>query len=367
MPEETENLHGEWEKDLQRFSSNPRLLELLVKYKEIFGALPPPSSACPLVKMDIELKEEWLGKPLRQKCWPMTNEDQNEIELQAQELVKAGLAEPYPPGEIPHFCSPTFLVDKKDSKTRRMVIQFRKLNARTKPHAGFLPNMDQLVESLAKCRFKSKLDMRSGFWQVGLTERARDLSAFCLPSGRILVFKELRGFSKSSLKFWPAKPSKTLRSAKFWSMAIWHHFSMTPVSVPKPLRSTSSFWRSTSRFANATKFELSCLSVLFSKPKRNIWAIPLVGVLGNRMKSVSKPFSIAKFITKRICNVFWVLSTSIGAMSRISLTLPPLLRTSSKSRLSGVGPPLSKKLLILLSKKLPTPNYLGSPDQKENL
>ena len=67
-----------------------------------------------------------------------------------------------------------------------MVIQYRKLNSRTKPHAEYLPNMDELVESLAKCKFKSKLDMRSGFWQVGLKDRAKILSTFCIPSGRCL-------------------------------------------------------------------------------------------------------------------------------------------------------------------------------------
>ena len=71
--------------------------------------------------------------------------------MQAEELIKAGLAETFPVGKIPHVCSPTFYVDKKDSKSRRMVIHFRKLNSRTKPHAAYLPNMEQLVESLAKC------------------------------------------------------------------------------------------------------------------------------------------------------------------------------------------------------------------------
>ena len=43
-----------------------------------------------------------------------------------------------------------------------------------------------MIESLAATRYKSKLDMRSGFWQVSLSERAKDLCSFCLPSGRIL-------------------------------------------------------------------------------------------------------------------------------------------------------------------------------------
>ena len=183
-PEETENLHGELEKDLEKYKAQPKLYNLLWKYKEVFGPLPPPENACPLVQMDVQLKEEWKDKPLRQKCWPLPVEDQKEIEQQAEELLKAGLIEAFPKGEIPLVCSPTFLVDKKESKTRRMVIHFRKLNARSKQHAAYLPDMEQLVESLAKCRYKTKLDMRSGFWQVGLSQRAKDLCTFCVPSGR---------------------------------------------------------------------------------------------------------------------------------------------------------------------------------------
>ena len=134
--------------------------------------------------MDLELKEEFKGQTLRQKCWPMPLEDCAEIEKQVQELVDAGLIEPFSVGEFPKHCSPTFLVDKKESKTRRMVGQYAKLNQRTKPHAGFLPNMEEMVENLAKCRFKSKMDLRSGFWQIGLSERAKKLTAFTIPNGR---------------------------------------------------------------------------------------------------------------------------------------------------------------------------------------
>ena len=58
QPEETENLHGEFERDLERFQDNTRLLALLRKYENICGPLPPPSVGCPLVQMDIKLKEE---------------------------------------------------------------------------------------------------------------------------------------------------------------------------------------------------------------------------------------------------------------------------------------------------------------------
>ena len=134
--------------------------------------------------MDIELRDEFKGKTLRKKCWPMPQEDCVEIEKQVQELVNAKLVEPFREGSFPKHCSPTFLVDKKESKTKRMVGQYMHLNKMTKPHAGFLPNMEEMIENMAKCKFKSKLDLRSGFWQVGLTDRAKDLTAFTIPNGR---------------------------------------------------------------------------------------------------------------------------------------------------------------------------------------
>ena len=135
--------------------------------------------------MDIEVKDKFKNSPLRSKCWPMPPADCEELDRQTDELVQSELVEPFPPGTYPKFCSPMFLVEKKDAKVRRMVGQYSKLNKRTKPHAAYLPNMEEMVENLAKNKFKSKLDLRSGFWQVGLTERAQELTAFTVPSGRV--------------------------------------------------------------------------------------------------------------------------------------------------------------------------------------
>jgi len=114
--QDTENLHGEFEKDIKKFDGQPKLQNLLRKYKEVFGPLPKPGSGCKLVEMDIELKDEHKGKTLRQKYWPMPQEDAEEIEKQVQELVNAGLVEAFPLGTFPKHCFTTFLVDKKESK-----------------------------------------------------------------------------------------------------------------------------------------------------------------------------------------------------------------------------------------------------------
>ena len=49
--------------------------------------------------------------------------------------------------------------------------------------------MEDAVENLSRYKYKSKLDMRSGFWKVSLSPEAQNLCAFITPSGRI--FKPL--------------------------------------------------------------------------------------------------------------------------------------------------------------------------------
>ena len=90
--------------------------------------------------------------------------------------------------EFPRYCSPTFLVPKHPAG-KRMVGDYRKLNQRTVPHAGFLPDLEETVERIAATKFKSKMDMRSGFWQVTLSEKAKELSAFVIPNGRVFRWK----------------------------------------------------------------------------------------------------------------------------------------------------------------------------------
>ena len=44
--------------------------------------------------------------------------------------------------------------------------------------------MQNALESIAKCRYKTKMDKRSGSWQVDLTAAAEELLAFITPKGR---------------------------------------------------------------------------------------------------------------------------------------------------------------------------------------
>ena len=49
--------------------------------------------------------------------------------------------------------------------------------------------MENTLERIAKCLFKTKMDKRSGFWQVDLTQEAQELLAFVTPRGRVFRWK----------------------------------------------------------------------------------------------------------------------------------------------------------------------------------
>ena len=49
--------------------------------------------------------------------------------------------------------------------------------------------MEDPLEHIAKCRYKTKMDKRSGFWRVDLTAAAQELLAFITPKGCVFKWK----------------------------------------------------------------------------------------------------------------------------------------------------------------------------------
>ena len=185
------NLHAE-EDFLQKIESlnlDPRLKRLLLTYEEVFGALPPPLPCKKPVPMDLKLKPEFEKTRVRRRCYPAPQERVEEIERQFQECIDAGLVEEYKKEDYPHHCSPCFLVAKPGSTALRLVVDYGEVNKKAQNHSGSIPNMENTLERIAKCRYKTKMDKRSGFWQVDLTAAAQELLAFITPKGRAFTSK----------------------------------------------------------------------------------------------------------------------------------------------------------------------------------
>lgn len=75
------------------------------------------------------------------------------------------------------WSSPCLLVTKSDGSAR-FCMDYRKVKAVTVPDCFPLPRMEDCVDNLGSAKFVSKLDLLQGYWQVPLTSRASDISAF---------------------------------------------------------------------------------------------------------------------------------------------------------------------------------------------
>ncbi|CAF1431735.1 unnamed protein product [Rotaria sp. Silwood1] len=90
-----------------------------------------------------------------------------------------------PPTSKPFYTTPTpaLLVPKHDG-TWRMVVDYKKLNNITIKDNHPLPNLEQAIQILGDgYKFFSKLDMKSGFWQIPIEEEDKHKTAFITTEG----------------------------------------------------------------------------------------------------------------------------------------------------------------------------------------
>ncbi|CAF4198041.1 unnamed protein product [Rotaria sordida] len=104
---------------------------------------------------------------------------QEEMYKITQELLHFGLIRP---SYLP-YTAPALLVPKHDG-TWRMVVDYKKLNNVTIKDNHPLPNLEQAIQILGGgYKFFSKLDMKSGFWQIPIEEEDKHKTASIITEG----------------------------------------------------------------------------------------------------------------------------------------------------------------------------------------
>jgi hypothetical protein len=97
--------------------------------------------------------------------------------LVAGKMIKELLAKGFIRPSRSPWGSPMFLVDKPDGG-KRMVIDYRALNAATTRNRYPLPRVDELFDQLQGARYFSKLDLRTGYWQIRIAAEDVAKTAF---------------------------------------------------------------------------------------------------------------------------------------------------------------------------------------------
>lgn len=97
-------------------------------------------------------------------------------------MTELGIAEPtISPWAFPSICVHRYMAGGIDK--RRMVVDFRELNRRTVGDAFPMPDCDAILARLRAKAYYCTLDIKSGFWQVDLSERAKEVSVFVTREG----------------------------------------------------------------------------------------------------------------------------------------------------------------------------------------
>lgn len=153
-------------------TQSQELISLLSEFPELFSDVPTQTTQ---VEHDIEVGE---AAPVRQRFYRVPLNKREFLEKEVQYLLDNGLAEP----SFSSWSSPCLLVKKSDG-TFRFCTDYRKLNSVTRPDSFPLPRMEDCVDQVGAAKFVTKLDLLKGYWQIPLTERAREVSSFITPNG----------------------------------------------------------------------------------------------------------------------------------------------------------------------------------------
>lgn len=117
-------------------------------------------------------------RPFRERSRRIAPADIDDVRRHIQKLLAAGIIKE---SRSP-YASPIVIVRKKNGDVR-MCIDYRTLNSRTIPDQYTTPRIDEALDCLSGSKWFSVLDLRSGYYQIAMTEEDKEKTAFICPLG----------------------------------------------------------------------------------------------------------------------------------------------------------------------------------------
>ena len=147
--------------------------ELKKKYKDVLQDVPGGTT---LVQHDIPTGD---AVPIRLPPYRLAHHSQEVLREEIRTLLDQVIIRP---SKSP-WAAPIVLVKKKDG-TQRMCVDYRKLNKVTVNNPYPLPNIEELIANLGSSRFITTLDLTKGYYQVPVTPKHQEKTAFVTPYGK---------------------------------------------------------------------------------------------------------------------------------------------------------------------------------------
>ena len=152
-----------------------RIKEVLTRNSDIFAEKDLELGHTYAAKMKINTDDH---QPIKLRPYRAPLNNRRVIDEAIDEMLSAKVIErSYSPWSFP-----VVIVDKKDG-SRPFCVDFRKLNATTKPISYPLPLIDDILAQLGQAKYFTSLDLQSGYWQVLIDENDKEKTAFACHRG----------------------------------------------------------------------------------------------------------------------------------------------------------------------------------------
>jgi hypothetical protein len=148
---------------------------VLPKIKEVSAKDINDLGECTLRKHHIRTQDV---SPIFIQPYRKSMAEREGIKKEVEEMLQADIIEQ----STSPWSSPVVLVPKKNGK-KRFCVDFRKLNAVTITENWPLPRIEDIFDRLGDSKVFSTLDLKSGYWQMGLTDESKEKTAFSTPDG----------------------------------------------------------------------------------------------------------------------------------------------------------------------------------------
>ena len=153
-------------------SQQEELKQLIHEYEHLFPDIPTRTDK---IYHDVIVED---SKPIKQHPYRMNPLKQKYLQDEVKYLLENDFIEP----SQSNYSSPCILVPKSNG-TYRMCTDYRKVNSVTKTDSFPIPRIDDCIDKVGNSKYVTKFDLLKGFWQVPLTDRAKEVSAFATPNG----------------------------------------------------------------------------------------------------------------------------------------------------------------------------------------
>ena len=154
---------------------NEKVKSLVDEYSDVFSNEIDNIGCFKGVSYEIETTTE---VPVTSNAYRLPFTVVDEMKQEVDKMLKAGIIRP---GKAGTWTSPAFLIKQKHGS--RFVVDYRKLNANTKPFLFPLPRIDDILDKLSNGKIFSSIDLKKGYFQMQVSELSKHKTGFIVPFG----------------------------------------------------------------------------------------------------------------------------------------------------------------------------------------